>query len=141
MDIKSLEKLLLENKTYSNHKNKYDLAFEISEMLIEARIKKGINQEKLATLLGTQQPSIARAENGKSLPSLRFLEKIALALGTYLVAPKFAFLEENEDVRSVSIKEELHLNGAILFSDIIPNLNANEGLSKITIDNFKYKTI
>lgn len=74
----------------------FDLAAEISEMIIEARIKKGMSQEKLAKSIGTKQSSIARLENGNSLPSLRFLEKIAKALDTKIVPPKFAFLEESQ---------------------------------------------
>ena len=35
---------------------------------------------QLAELVGTRQPSIARLENGTSMPSLSFLERIAKAL-------------------------------------------------------------
>ena len=45
------------------------------------RIQRGLTQAELASLVGTQQPSIARLENGSGKPSLSFLNKIAEALG------------------------------------------------------------
>ncbi len=44
------------------------------------RILKGLTQAQLAERVGTRQPSIARLENGTSVPSLSFLQKIASAL-------------------------------------------------------------
>jgi transcriptional regulator with XRE-family HTH domain len=45
------------------------------------RILRGLSQAQLAELVGTRQPSIARLENGNSLPSLSFLQRLAAALG------------------------------------------------------------
>jgi DNA-binding XRE family transcriptional regulator len=44
------------------------------------RMLRGLTQVELALMVGTQQPSIARLENGTSLPSLSFLQKVAAAL-------------------------------------------------------------
>ncbi|MBW6473972.1 MAG: helix-turn-helix transcriptional regulator [Anaerolineaceae bacterium] len=44
------------------------------------RILRGLTQAQLAEMVGTRQPSIARLENGSSIPSLSFLNKIATAL-------------------------------------------------------------
>ncbi len=44
------------------------------------RIMRGLTQTQLAEMVGTRQPSIARLENGSSIPSLSFLERIARAL-------------------------------------------------------------
>ncbi len=44
------------------------------------RIQRGLTQTQLAEMVGTRQPSIARLENGSSVPSLSFLERIARAL-------------------------------------------------------------
>ncbi|MFA5873631.1 MAG: helix-turn-helix transcriptional regulator [Anaerolineales bacterium] len=44
------------------------------------RIQRGLTQAQLAEMVGTRQPSIARLENGSSVPSLSFLERIAKAL-------------------------------------------------------------
>lgn len=117
MNIASLEKEIITK----DMQDEYDLAFEISEMLIESRIKKGISQEKLAKLIETKQPSIARAENGKNLPSLNFLEKIAHALGTHVIV-KFAFLEDKQKTKNLvswnnfKIKDADTVNAFILKS-------------------------
>jgi DNA-binding XRE family transcriptional regulator len=44
------------------------------------RIQRGLTQAQLAELVGTRQPSIARLENGSSVPSLSFLDRVATAL-------------------------------------------------------------
>ena len=44
------------------------------------RILRGLTQTQLAEMVGTRQPSIARLENGSSLPSISFLQKVAAAL-------------------------------------------------------------
>ena len=46
------------------------------------RIQRGLTQAQLAEMVGTRQPSIARLENGSSVPSLSFLDRIAKALDT-----------------------------------------------------------
>lgn len=56
------------------------LELEIGYQITRLRILQGLTQEELAERVGTRQPSIARLECGRSLPSLSFLEKIAEAL-------------------------------------------------------------
>ncbi len=56
------------------------LELEIGYQVARLRILQGLTQEELAEKVGTRQPSIARLESGRSLPSLSFLEKIAEAL-------------------------------------------------------------
>ena len=70
-----------------------DLAFQTGLQIERLRILRGVTQEKLAKMIGTQQTSISRAESGGILQSLGFLRKIALALDTYVMAPRFAALE------------------------------------------------
>lgn len=48
------------------------------------RILRGLTQAQLAEKVGTKQPSIARLENGSSLPSISFLSKLAEALDAKL---------------------------------------------------------
>lgn len=55
-------------------------ALEPGYQIARLRIQRGLSQAQLAELVGTQQPSIARLENGTSLPSLSFLHKLAEAL-------------------------------------------------------------
>ena len=44
------------------------------------RTLRGLTQTQLADMVGTRQPSIARLENGSSVPSISFLQKVASAL-------------------------------------------------------------
>ena len=54
---------------------------KLIEKLTTARIKKRISQAKLAEMIGSKQPAIARMESGAvSEVSLDFLAKIALVL-------------------------------------------------------------
>lgn len=121
MKLKEFKKQLLKDPVVAREFEKYDLAFEISQMLIEARIIKGITQEKLAQMVNTKQTSIARAENGKLLPSLRFLKKIADALNTHLIAPRFAILDENVQYKSKN-------NNSMLSTKNINTTNITEHL-------------
>jgi transcriptional regulator with XRE-family HTH domain len=56
------------------------------------RIQRGLTQAQLAEKVGTRQPSIARLENGSSLPSLAFLRRIAEALDARI---ELKFIPEN----------------------------------------------
>lgn len=97
------EQLLFEDLEFKKEYEKTDLAFEIGKMILEARILKDLTQKDLARILHTKQPGVARIENGTSLPGLKFLQRIAKALGTYLIPPKFGFMEEmKENFSSVS---------------------------------------
>jgi transcriptional regulator with XRE-family HTH domain len=84
MKLREFKHKLLQNPEIKEEFSKYDLALEISEMLIKARIIKGMTQDKLAHLMHTKQESISRAEKGNHLPSLSFLQKIASALNAQL---------------------------------------------------------
>lgn len=95
MNWENLKRQLLENEEFKKEYSKYDLAFEIGEMVTDARVKLGLTQAQLADLAETQQPSIARLENGTTLPSLTFLDHLAKSMGTHLIAPRFAFLDES----------------------------------------------
>lgn len=48
------------------------------------RILRGLTQNQLAKLVGTQQPSIARLESGKTAPDLPFLRQLANALDAHV---------------------------------------------------------
>lgn len=77
-----------------------DIPHQVGKMLVEARLLKGLTQEKLAQLAGTKQSGIARIENGASFPSLTFLKKIVNAMGLTLLPPR---IEELEELKSVKI--------------------------------------
>lgn len=67
-----------------NTKFEHDLKYEIGTLITFGRIQSGFSQEKLAKQIKTQQPSVARIESGRTLPSLSFLEKIANAMNMYI---------------------------------------------------------
>ena len=71
-----------------------EFEFQVAHLITEARLYAGLTQNDLATKIKTKQPSIARIERGLSLPSLSFLQKIAKALNTYIIAPKFGFMDQ-----------------------------------------------
>lgn len=94
MNLDEAKRQLLKDKKRRQAYERVDLAYEIGKMITDARIAKNITQEKLARLVGTKQPSIARLEKGAALPSLSFLQKLAGAFETQLLPPRLEFLEE-----------------------------------------------
>lgn len=88
----AFEQSLMQNPAYLKEVSKIDIAFEVAQMIKEARLLKGYSQQKLAELVGTKQTSISRVENGSYLPSLQFLVKIAKAFQTYLLPPRLGFM-------------------------------------------------
>jgi len=93
MNLSDLKKELLKSTNFKKAYLKHDINYEVARMLIEARIIKGFTQEKLASSIGTTQSSIARAEQGGHAVSFDFLEKIANAYKTYIIPPRFAFMD------------------------------------------------
>jgi transcriptional regulator with XRE-family HTH domain len=53
---------------------------ELGYQITRLRLLCGMTQAELGDKVGRRQPSIARLENGGSMPSLSFLERIAAAL-------------------------------------------------------------
>lgn len=88
------EEYIKKNKLEKILNSKDDWEFEVSWLVTEARLHGGLTQAQLARKIGTQQPSIARVESGKVMPSIDFLVKLAKAIGTELVLPKFEFMGE-----------------------------------------------
>lgn len=129
MDIKTFRQKLLQNKKIKERSFKRDLAYQIGKMVIESRIIKGLTQEELAKRIGTKQASIARLERGKSLPSLTFLDKIAGAYNSYLIAPKFAFMEE---IRAIHYEVPEWLSDTMTFNSVTP-LKENETSPRVTL--------
>lgn len=56
--------------------------YEIAHAVIQARVHAGLSQQELAERMGTTQPNVARLESGRSLPSMRTLQKVGEATGT-----------------------------------------------------------
>jgi ribosome-binding protein aMBF1 (putative translation factor) len=120
MNFNDLYKKILEDnpeikKIIEDKDNKF--YSDVSNLISEARIHAGLTQEKLAAKLKTKQSSIARIERGTSLPSLSFLFKIAKALDTYLIAPKFGFMEKQTQTENYTI---------FISSEISPYSSSND---------------
>ena len=56
-----------------------DEKINIGLEILGVRIEENLSQKKLASMIGTQQPSIARVERGAVSPTISFLSKIARA--------------------------------------------------------------
>ncbi len=102
MDIKKAREILLQNPEFEKEYNSLDLPFEISKILIRARIKRGLSQKQLAEMLNTKQSGVARAESGKSFPTFSFLQRIAHALQMILLPPQLIPVEEMKIVTDTS---------------------------------------
>lgn len=58
-----------------------NLEYELVCNLIKLRKEKGLTQRKLAELADVDQPSVARIESGKHVPSLKMLIKFLTVMG------------------------------------------------------------
>jgi transcriptional regulator with XRE-family HTH domain len=135
MSWQQFKQELRKDKSYNNFLSQPDLKFQISEMIIEARTIKGLTQAELAEKAGTKQPSIARVENGSVLPSLKFLNKLAQAMGTQLIPPKFAFMSNYQAVKakvevSPNCQEQQEPGGQEFKQKLQPGKQVDEQASK-----------
>ena len=74
---KELLKDSKEREEYERLKPKYDMI----QRLIERRTQLRMSQARLARIIGTKQPAIARLENGAHNTTVSTLYKVANALG------------------------------------------------------------
>lgn len=91
MDFKKYfeqEKIILSDKQH--------IAVKVGGLITAARLYSHLSQAELAAQIGTKQPSVARAEKGEMVPSIEFLFKIAKAIKTEFIFPKFGFMEDRE---------------------------------------------
>lgn len=88
MDHTEFKKQLLEDEKVSAEYRYPDIATEIGDMVWDRRIRRGLTQNELAEKCNTSQSSIARIENGDQIPTIKTLQKIALALKFNLELPE-----------------------------------------------------
>ncbi len=65
-------------------------AWAVAQRVREARERQGLTQEALAEKTGIARPNVVRLEQGRHLPTISTLQKVARALGlnvTTLIAP------------------------------------------------------
>ncbi len=84
MSWKEQKKKLMKNPEFVREYNALEPEYKLAATLIRLRLAKGLTQEDLAKMLKTKQESIARLENGGSLPSLSTMKKLAEALDAEL---------------------------------------------------------
>ncbi|OZB75063.1 MAG: transcriptional regulator [Halothiobacillus sp. 14-55-98] len=77
--IDELEARLFANPEVKASFDELDPEYTLARELIAARVRAGLTQTQLAERMNTTQSTIARLESGKSLPSLRTLQRIAKA--------------------------------------------------------------
>lgn len=85
VDWEDFSKDLLKQPGFKEALKETEIEFQIARAIIEARIKRGMTQEDLATKLHTKQSVISRVENAKTVPSVSFLKRIADVLNTPLI--------------------------------------------------------
>lgn len=77
------EKLVAKQMKIPAVKKAYDdlaLEYTLRGLILEARIKKGITQKKLAKKMKTTQSVLSRFEAGRANPTLDFIQRLADAL-------------------------------------------------------------
>lgn len=75
----------------------YDVASDISELLVSTRKEIGISQRQLSEKTGVPQANISKIENGHYLPSLAILKRLADGLGRRLVIDFVDMESETEE--------------------------------------------
>jgi ribosome-binding protein aMBF1 (putative translation factor) len=58
-----------------------DVEFQIIHDVLKKRIEKDMSQKQLAKKIGSDQSVISRLESGNYNPSIKFLKRVAKALG------------------------------------------------------------
>lgn len=69
------------NNYVKTEKGVINLEYELVCNLIKLRKENGLTQRRLAELADVDQPSVARIESGKHVPSLKMLIKFLTVMG------------------------------------------------------------
>jgi DNA-binding XRE family transcriptional regulator len=82
IQFKKLKARLLANPKVRAANDTLAPEFEIAAELLRARLRAGFSQAELARRMGARQSTIARLENGHTLPSTKTLLRYAEATGS-----------------------------------------------------------
>jgi transcriptional regulator with XRE-family HTH domain len=82
--VADLHKKWMKEPKYRKAYEALEEEFVLASAVIDARNRAGLTQKALAKKMGTTQPVVARLESGRIRPSLRTLERLALATGSRL---------------------------------------------------------
>lgn len=121
MKISELKNIIKQRNPDIESLTQKDIGYQIGKQIELARALKNFTQTELATKIGTRQSSISRIESGSSLPTISFLMKIAEAFNTYLIPPKFAFME---NVKNETVSYNAQSSVDISHSTLSPYSNA-----------------
>ena len=80
ISLEQLKKNLLSDPQVKKSYDELEPEYQIACQVIEARIKRKLTQEELATKMGTGQAVISRLESMQGRPTLSFLERLSQAL-------------------------------------------------------------
>ena len=72
----------------------YDIVQEVTQLLTDVRKELGISQKELSEKTNIPQASISKFENGRNVPSLQILQRLADGLGKRLIVD---FVEPEEE--------------------------------------------
>ena len=77
------DEMMRDDTKYVDEYNALEEEFSLAKEVIRARSLANMTQQELADKMNTTQAVVARMEGG-SLPSMRTLERLAVATGTHL---------------------------------------------------------
>ena len=79
-----MKKELLADPEVKRYYDELEPEFAIIQAILDRRYKTNMSQRELARKVGTKQSAISRLESGGSNPSVKFLQRVATALGARL---------------------------------------------------------
>ncbi len=74
----------MKNEEFKKEYDKLEPEFTIVQAIIDARKSLGITQKELSQKSGIAQGDISKLENGNTNPSLKTLQRLAVAMGKTL---------------------------------------------------------
>ncbi len=84
LDFSTYRREKLRDSKFKAEYDKQQPEFAVIEAILQARMEKGLTQEKLAGKIGTKQSVISRLESGRGNPTVAFLKKMAHAFDSHL---------------------------------------------------------
>ncbi len=84
MKLSEYREQLLHDPDYMTAEEELRPLLDLADMVLAQRLARGWSQADLAERVGTKQANISRLESGLANPSVKFLQKLATALGETL---------------------------------------------------------
>ncbi len=77
-----LHSQMMKDSEYRREYEKLETEYQIAKQIIDARLRKNMSQQELATKVNTGQAVISRLEGANAKPSISLLQRVARALDT-----------------------------------------------------------